>query len=73
MVAGLVKLTQKCSEINQQYGFSKEIDPSRCAFWDVKGCTIVAFVILPKTLCPQKLVLKLQAKMYLANQFAGFL
>ena len=41
------------------------------AFLGVKWCTIVAFLILPKKFL-QNLFLKLQAKIYLANQFAGF-
>ena len=68
---GLGNLAQKCSKINQQYGFWNNNDPSLFAFLGVKWCTIVAFVILPKTFL-QKLFLKLWAKMYLANQFAGF-
>ena len=48
-IVGLVKLAQKCSKINEQYGFWKKIDPSMCAFLGVKLCTMVAFVILPKT------------------------
>ena len=43
-VAGLVKLAEKRSEINQQYEFWKKIDPSMCTFLDVKWCTIIAFV-----------------------------
>ena len=38
-VVGLVKFAQKCSEINQQYGFffKKKKDPSMCAFLN-DGC-----------------------------------
>ena len=38
-----------------------------CAFLLFKWSTVIAFVILPKTLCLQNLVLKLYAKIYLAN------
>ena len=55
---GLVKLAQKYSEINQQYGIWKKIDPSMCAFLSVKCSTLVAFVIPSKTLCLQNLFLK---------------
>ena len=43
-VAGLVKLAQKCSEINQQYEFWKKLDPSMCTFLGVEWYTIIAFV-----------------------------
>ena len=69
-VACLVKLVQRCSKINQQYPFWKKI-PSMCAFLGVKWCKVVALVILPKTFL-QNFFLKLQAKMYLVNQFEGF-
>ena len=43
-VAVLVKLAQKCPEINQQNGFWKKPDQSMSALLGVKWCTIIAFV-----------------------------
>ena len=44
---GLVKLAQRCSGINQQFGFLKKLGPLIwCAFLGFKRCSIVAINLM---------------------------